>query len=228
VKVFLFFVCVIAQVTALQPSSPMSIFVNAGTGKDSTISLGSSNKQVTMHSNNNKFSLTTQGAEVLSMTPLSVDSAHFTPEIIGAFVINSLNAKSIYSKDFEIVNPSAPFQQWLVVDDDMFINGTEGWAANSGPDLQTSQCGALSMLGGPCLTSSQTVSKVYQLPRHAQVQVTARFHFLDNWDDDTAWMSLSATNGDATMWTEQYTWCSQFFYNDVSSRKFSLWKRSIS
>jgi len=191
--------------------SPMSIFVNAGTGSDSTLSLGSGQKQVVMHAQNNQFSVTTGGNQVLSMTPLAVGSAAFTPEVIGGFNINSLNAQSIYSDDFEIVNPAAPFQQWLIVEDDTFINGTGGWTVNSGPDVTTSTCGGLSLLGGPCQTSSQTVSKTYQLPKHAQVQVSARFHFLDNWDDDTAWMQLSTSSGNAVMWTEQYTWCSQFF-----------------
>eukprot|EP00298_Acanthocystis_sp_HF-20_P022703 c30798_g1_i1.p1 GENE.c30798_g1_i1~~c30798_g1_i1.p1 ORF type:complete len:276 (-),score=103.53 c30798_g1_i1:45-872(-) len=202
------FALLIAGIVA---QTPMSIYVNAGLGKDSTVSLGSGNKQVVMHANNNKFSITSNGKDVLSMTPLSKDSAAFTPEVLGGFVINSLVAQSIYSDDFEIVNPDAPFQQWLVVDDDTFINGTDGWSAQTGPELTTSRCGGLTVLGGACQTSSQTVSKTYNLPKHAQVQVTARFHFIDNWDDDTAWMKLSTANGDSVMWTEQYTWCSQFF-----------------
>jgi len=192
--------------------TPMSIYVDGGDGKDSTISLGTGTKRVVMHSQENAFSITTGGNEILSMKPLAKDSAAFTPAVTGAFVINSITANSVESDDFEIVNPNAPLQQWLTVFQDNFSNGTNGWQALSGPPIQTSQCGGVTLIGGPCKTSYHVLSKTYQLPRHAQVKVTARFHFIDNWDDDTAYMSLSTSTGQqANMWQEQYTWCNQFF-----------------
>jgi len=192
-------------------ASPTAIYVDAGDGKDSAISFGASPKKVVMHSKDNTFSITSGSSQVLTMMPLAKDSAAFTPEVIGTFQINSLTANSIVSHDFEVVNPDAPLQQWLTVFEDSFKNGTNGWTIVNGPPIQTSQCGGVTLIGGPCQTSHHVISKAYELPRHAQVQVTARYHFIDNWDDDTAWMSMSTPSGDVNMWQEQYTWCSQFF-----------------
>jgi hypothetical protein len=189
----------------------MTIFVDAGEGLDSVVSFGAPGKKVVMHSKDNTFSITANQNEVLSMKPLSKDSAAFTPEVIGSFQINSITANSIVSNDFEVVNPDAPLQQWLTVFHDSYSNGTDGWTIKNGPPLETSTCGGVTLIGGPCKTSSHVVTKTYELPRHAQVQITARFHFIDNWDDDTAWMSLSTPSGQTKMWLEQYTWCSQFF-----------------
>jgi hypothetical protein len=189
----------------------MTIFVDAGEGKDSSISFGGSGKKVVMHSKDNVFSITAGANEVLSMKPLARDSAAFKPEVIGSFQLNSITASSIVAEDFDVVNPDSPLQQWLAVYHDSFTNGTDGWTVNTGPPVTTSTCGGVTLLGGPCQTSSHILSKTFELPRHAQVKVTARFHFLDNWDDDTAWMSLSTSSGQRKMWMEQYSWCSQFF-----------------
>jgi hypothetical protein len=191
--------------------SPMSIFVDNGIGKDSTMSMASGGKKVTMHSKDNKFSITANGKEVLSMTPLSRDTAAFTPEVIGGFDIDAITTNSLYSDDIEIVNPDAPLQQFLIVHADSFTNGTDGWESSGSSELETSKCGGLTLLGGACKTSHHKVSKTYELPRHAEVQVTARFHFIDNWDDDTAFMTLASGGEEHTMWTEEYTWCPQFF-----------------
>jgi len=190
----------------------MTINIDGGDGKDSTISMQGGGKRLVMHSQENTFSITTGANQVLELKPLTKDSAAFTPSVTGALSISSANAMAIEADDFEVVNPNTPLQQWLTVFQDSFTNGTNGWTALSGPPLQTSTCGGVTLLGGSCKTSNHVISKTYQLPKHAQVQVTARFHFIDNWDDDTAWMSLSTSTGQqANMWQEQYTWCNQFF-----------------
>merc|ERR1711998_33424 len=51
-------------------------------------------------------------------------------------------------------------------------------------------------------------------PNHAEIQITARVHFLDNWDDDTMWMkagSPGTVSVSPPVWAEEYTWCPQFF-----------------
>eukprot|EP00301_Raphidiophrys_heterophryoidea_P021915 c6196_g1_i1.p1 GENE.c6196_g1_i1~~c6196_g1_i1.p1 ORF type:complete len:291 (-),score=78.55 c6196_g1_i1:63-899(-) len=192
-------------------TAPTTIFVDAGVGKDSTLSMGPSGRAVTLHSNENEFSLTANGNQVLKMTPLSKDSSAFSPAVTGGFSIGQITATNIYSDDFEIVNTDAPLQQWLIVHLDTFANDTNGWDVATGPALEISKCGGVTMLGGPCKTSNHVVSKTYELPQHAEIQVTARVHFLDNWDDDTAFMKLSTAGGEITAWTEQYTWCPQFF-----------------
>merc|ERR1712019_229417 len=83
----------------------------------------------------------------------------------------------------------------------MGSNGTDGWrivpvAVSDGEsdneDLTTTACGGVGqVLGGHCATSYHTIEKTYtNLPNHAEVQITARIHFLDNWDDDTMWMKM--------------------------------------
>ncbi len=71
------------------------------------------------------------------MQPLAKDSAAFTPEVIGTFEIDAITANAIVADDFEIVNPSAPLQQWLTVFHDSFTNGTDGWTIQNGPVLET-------------------------------------------------------------------------------------------
>merc|ERR1712098_167796 len=63
------------------------------------------------------------------------------------------------------------------------------------------------MIGGPYQLANDTVVKTYSLPAHAQVQVTARVNFIDNWDDDQMFMKLDGEY----VWTEQYSWCTQMF-----------------
>jgi len=204
-----FALCFVALAAA---SGPTNVIVNAGEGKDSTISLQTSGKSVVFHSKDNAFSVTANGNQVLSMSPLATDSAAFTPQVIGAFQIDKLTVGAIYSQDFEVVNPDLPLQQWLGVFNDEFGNSSQGWLQESGVDLQTSTCGGVTMIGGSCQTSHHVISKSYQLPKHAQVQITARFHFLDNWDDDTAYLRIVDKIGNLrTLWAEQYTWCPQFF-----------------
>jgi len=205
---------------------PMTIFVNNGEGKDSTVTLGGAGGKATMHSKNNEFKLTMNGAEVLGFLPLetNVDNM-FTPEVLGTFNIGSFAANSITANDFEARNEESPNQGWLAVASDTFSNGTDGWSivpvsVNDGAadvaDLGTSKCGgAGNILGGPCQTSYHTVEKVYSgLPNHAEIQITARVHFIDNWDDDTMWLKVGqpgTVSSSAPAWAEEYTWCPQFF-----------------
>jgi len=203
-------VAAVGCVSALGPATT-TIYVDAGVGQDSTLTLGPVGRRITLHAQENELILTSNGNQVMKMTPLAQDSAAFTPAVTGGFEIGQITATNIFSDDFEIVNPEAPLQQWLITHIDTFSNGTDGWDSENGPALETSVCGGLSMIGGPCKTSHHVITKTYELPKHAQIQVTARVHFLDNWDDDTAFMKLSTAGGEVTAWTEQYTWCPQFF-----------------
>lgn len=65
--------------------------------------------------------------------------------------------------------------------------------------------------------ANDQVSKIYdKLPEHKQVRITARFYFIDNWDDESAYMKIqdagSATPGpEQTAWAESYHWCTAPF-----------------
>merc|ERR1711965_99863 len=162
----------------------------------------------------------------MNFMPLETNSDNaFTEQVIGTFRMGSFAANSIIAEDFEARSDDFPNQNWLSVRMDTFNNGTDGWkilpAALTGEnadseDLETSKCGGLGeLLGGPCGTSYHTIEKTYSdLPNHAEVQITARVHFIDNWDDDTLWMKAGLpgqTTDSPPVWAEEYTWCPQFF-----------------
>merc|ERR1712226_301411 len=219
-------VTVLVLANVVNAQAPYTMFVNNGQGKDSTLTLGGAGGKATMHSQNNEFKLTMNNNEVLNFLPLetNVDNA-FTPEVLGTMRIGSFAANSIIANDFEARNEESPNQNWLAVAVDTFSNGTDGWsiipvAVNDDSadvaDLVTTQCGGVGkVLGGPCQTSYHTVEKVYKnLPNHAEIQVTARVHFIDNWDDDTMWLKVGQpglVGSTAPVWAEEYTWCPQFF-----------------
>jgi len=216
----------IAASVVAQEFKPITMSVNNGEGKDSTVSMGTSGGKATLHSKNNEFKVTMNGNEVFAYTPLeqNVDNA-FTEQVLGTMRIGSFAANSIVAEDFEARSDDFPNQNWLAARMDTFTNGTDGWqilpvALSAGSadneDLGTSKCGGLGeILGGPCKTSYHTIEKTYaDLPNHAEIQITARVHFLDNWDDDTMWMkagSPGTVSVSPPVWAEEYTWCPQFF-----------------
>jgi len=86
-------------------------------------------------------------------------------------------------------------KQWKLVRHDDF-EGEEpakGWSL-----LETSSCtGRDHFLGGHCNIASGEVSKHFdRLPPHNQVRVTARYHMIDDWKGETAFLKLD----------EHYVW----------------------
>jgi len=160
--------------------------------------------------NNDVLSLANSNQTVLSISPLVQAGTDSGEQILGYVeVMGGISANNLYSDIFEIVSAQNQLQNWLVADggDDTFVNSTLGWATASGKPLTVQQCAGISILGGPNSLNSDSISKTYDLPKHAEVKVTARISFIDNWDDDTAWMKLDGE----FMWTEEYNWCPQFF-----------------
>jgi hypothetical protein len=86
-------------------------------------------------------------------------------------------------------------KQWRLVRHEHFDQGAEGWSL-----LQTSSCaGRDSFLGGHCHIGAGEVSKTFdKLPPHSQVRVTGRYHFIDNWQGETAFLKL----GEKYAWSE--------------------------
>merc|ERR1712022_57213 len=186
----------IAASVVAQEFKPITMSVNNGEGKDSTVSMGTSGGKATLHSKNNEFKVTMNGNEVFAYTPLeqNVDNA-FTEQVLGTMRIGSFAANSIVAEDFEARSDDFPNQNWLAARMDTFTNGTDGWqilpvALSAGSadneDLGTSKCGGLGeILGGPCKTSY-----------------------------DTMWMkagSPGTVSVSPPVWAEEYTWCPQFF-----------------
>lgn len=112
--------------------------------------------------------------------------------------------------------------QWKMIYDEIFMVGqpAEGWSL---PEA-TSKCGALSLLGGYCRTSTQTLTKSYSgLPQHTRVRVQANFHFIDSWAGDTAYMKVTETQDMSAL---SYAWTDSFDY--VSTRNsINVWGRDI-
>lgn len=68
----------------------------------------------------------------------------------------------------------------------------------------------MSLLGGYCRTSTQTLSKSFSnLPKHTRVRIQANFHFIDSWTGDTAYMKVTETED---MHSMAYAWTDSFDY----------------
>lgn len=73
---------------------------------------------------------------------------------------------------------------------DNFDKTAEGWS-----DMRTSVCGTSSdyFLGGPCIFSKQPVTKLYtNIPPHEMLLVSFNFHFIDDWEGETATLKLDS------------------------------------
>lgn len=93
-------------------------------------------------------------------------------------------------------------RQWRLAGHDDFEDGTAGWQFTNRTSVDMrSTCGAKSdhFLGGHCRFANQETSKVFtDLPRHTQIRVKARAHFLDSWNGEV----LFAKVGDAVVWAD--------------------------
>jgi hypothetical protein len=88
-------------------------------------------------------------------------------------------------------------KQWRLVRHDSFDEAVEGWSL-----LETSSClGSRDRhLGGHCKIAHGRVSKRFEnLPPHSQVRVTGRYHFIDDWQGETAFLQL----GDEFVWSDR-------------------------
>ena len=55
------------------------------------------------------------------------------------------------------------------------------------------ECGIYKLIGGYKKTSSDEMTKSFALPKHSMIKIEGRFHFLDNWKGETAYIKV-ATN----------------------------------
>lgn len=75
-------------------------------------------------------------------------------------------------------------QSWKEVSEDDFETDASGWT-----DVGLSTCAAGNwFLGGYCKVSKDQVSKIYTLPPHTAVRVTASYHMLDKWQGETGFL----------------------------------------
>lgn len=88
-------------------------------------------------------------------------------------------------------------KQWKMVRHENFEEGAEGWSL-----LETSSCSPNGdrFLGGHCNAAHGSIRKTFdKLPAHKQLRVTARYHFIDNWQGETAFLQL----GNKYVWSDR-------------------------
>jgi len=64
-----------------------------------------------------------------------------------------------------------------------------------------------SFLGGHCkFAASKTARRYTTLPPHTRVRITARIHFIDQWNDESVFMMVDGN----PVWAESHNWCPGF------------------
>jgi len=88
-------------------------------------------------------------------------------------------------------------KQWALVRHDHFQtpDSIDGWRlVGTNEPLPTGSCGSGSgdsFLGGHCQLANGPARKVFtHLPPHTHLRVTARYHFIDNWNGETAFAQV--------------------------------------
>lgn len=191
----------------------MSIYLNPAASQPATMTLGAGDRKMRFSSQSGTLELSSATQSVFSMEPTVMGEGHIKDEVVGAVDIKGgMSVTSIFSDDYEILSAENQLQKWLIAGncDDPFVDeslGNAGYTSSLGGNLTIQKCAGLWMLGGPDKLASAEISKTYFLPAHSEVKVTARYSFIDNWDDDTGYMKIDSE----VVWTEEYTWCPQFF-----------------
>eukprot|EP00742_Colponemidia_sp_Colp-10_P000217 GILJ01000245.1.p1 GENE.GILJ01000245.1~~GILJ01000245.1.p1 ORF type:complete len:317 (-),score=49.80 GILJ01000245.1:142-1092(-) len=133
--------------------------------------------------------LSTDAVEVAT-----IRSPSGTVTVDGDLSITSVIASSV-SASFLQMNGVV---QWQLASHDDFdsLSSQVGW---SRPDVSSCPGSPNKFLGGHCKFSSDEISKTYKgLAAHSSVRITARFHMLDNWNGESAFMKI---NGQ-TVWLD--------------------------
>lgn len=194
---------------AAAAAADTTIYISNG-NKPTRMVIGEGHHKVKFEAREDRFELQSRNGTLLKMAPNVATQSAFTGDIVGIVdIAGNLNVRDVNSADFEVMSADNMLQNWLIAGDadDIFTNGTLGWQTSSGRPLSVQKCGGVYMLGGPHQLNHDEVTKTYTLPPHREVQVTARVNFVDNWDDDVLFMKLDGEY----VWTEEYTWCPQFF-----------------
>ena len=98
--------------------------------------------------------------------------------------------------------PSNKYWKRVAKEDFSGEEGLDGWkslllrGSSVGGDaaeatVGKSKCVGNHFLGGHCKASSHTLSKIFDsLPPHTEVRVKARFHFIDKWNGENAYLKV--------------------------------------
>merc|ERR1711871_1148583 len=100
-------------------------------------------------------------------------------------------------------------KQWKLVAHDDFETEAKDWVSHEGSAfIQTSSCSAGDkFLGGHCNMAGGHLKKSFgDLPEHTHLRVQARYHMLDSWEGETAFLKMD----------NQYAWTDS---NDASAKR---------
>lgn len=135
--------------------------------------------------------VTSQGRKEMSFSSDAVQLPHM--DTTGELTVAAVTTKGI--------------PQWRLWDLDTFdVVDSDQWL----PLNDRGFCGAPDdkFLGGHCRFAAVTVKRAYkQLPVHSRVRITARVHFIDEWEGE----SLSLLVNDNPVWSQSHHWCPCFF-----------------
>jgi len=107
-----------------------------------------------------------------------------------------------FIEEAENAGPSNKYWKRVVKEDFSGENGLDGWKALllRGSDIGSSteeatvgksKCVGNHFLGGHCKASSHSLFKTFNnLPPHTEVRVKARFHFIDQWNGENAYLKV--------------------------------------
>lgn len=122
--------------------------------------------------------------------------------------------------------------QWALVQSEDFADGALGWGESCVLTCSTSThkadgdclagsitpCGGVRMLGGYEMFSKGQVSKRYtKLRSHSEIRITANFHFIDDWEGETAYMMTGSYSKSVNCSSVQYSWTHSYDSREVSS-----------
>lgn len=122
--------------------------------------------------------------------------------------------------------------QWALVTSEDFADGALGWGESCLLACSTSThksnanclsgsitpCGGIRMLGGYEMFSVGQVSKRYPgLRSHSEIRITGNFHFIDDWEGETAFMMTGSFNKGVNCSSVQYSWTHSYDSREVSS-----------
>lgn len=90
--------------------------------------------------------------------------------------------------------------QWQLIQVEMFDGASaQGWSVD-----RVTVCGGATMMGGYCELSSESTSKTFTgLPLHSQVRIVATYHFIDQWQGESAFMRSEVNGNLGIVWTDR-------------------------
>ncbi|CDU18830.1 hypothetical protein YYC_05204 [Plasmodium yoelii 17X] len=85
-------------------------------------------------------------------------------------------------------------------------SNTKGWIGEHFDNF-TSKCGGINLLGGYGKLSKGSISKTFEnIPSHIQIQIKSNFHFIDNWNNQTAYLKIGTDKNNLFyVWTDTHS-----------------------